>query len=459
MVARLLDGRWIVVTAGVAAITAGFAVAHDPLITIAAMVLIVGCLLVLFMPEAMLLALIAAFPWQGYLGYPSETISLVKVLGALVVVAFVVRLVQRELQLTVPPTGYAVIAFVLLATISFIASSGAPSGLLSYYLFAAFFFLVVNLMRERADVTKMLRTLVLSVAAAALVALVQFVGGQTDRASGPIGDPNDFAFLMATVLPLAAYLIFVDRRWRSVWVACVPVIFAAMLATLSRGALVALGAMFLWAILTRRIKFGSLLVAAGVVIAVFVAGLLLWGPLINERLQQKGAIAAENVASRQALWDGAFHMWMDNPLTGVGPQQFGVESPNYVHDNPVLLQDPVVHNTYLQILAEEGGPALLAFLAFLAGSWVSLMRARRRFLAHEDRDGASLATAVEAALVIAIVAGFFLTEDAALPFWFLGALAALAPMLAPRGVPTPSPARAPEVEAPALQRRVLQPGS
>jgi hypothetical protein len=118
---------------------------------------------------------------------------------------------------------------------------------------------------------------------------------------------------------------------------------------------------------------------------------------------------------------------MDHPLTGVGPGRFGVESTDYVRDNPVVLQDPVTHNSYLQILAESGPLALAAFLAFLAGSWVSVSRCNRRCETADNQAGMRLATAVQAALVVAIVGAFFVSEQLASPFWLLGALAAIVP--------------------------------
>ena len=156
-----------------------------------------------------------------------------------------------------------------------------------------------------------------------------------------------------------------------------------------------------------------------------IAGLLLFSPLIHERLETKGEIAAQNVASREALWRGAIMMSMDHPVTGVGPGRFGIESTDYVRDNPIVLSDPVTHETYLQILAESGPFALAAFLAFLGGSWISLSRYRKRCEAVVNVDGMRLATAVQAGLVVAMVGALFLSEQLAPPLWLLGALAAI----------------------------------
>ena len=82
-----------------------------------------------------------------------------------------------------------------------------------------------------------------------------------------------------------------------------------------------------------------------------------WGPLIDERAAGEGHGGHANVQSRQALWRGALRMAADRPLTGVGPGWFWIASPAYVTDEVLVLEEPVVHNSYLEVLAELGVPA------------------------------------------------------------------------------------------------------
>ena len=428
MVVWLLDGHGRILTAATIAAAVGFVAAYDPVLGFIALAAAVLALLVLAAPQAVLLVLLAALPWEGVLGYPSDALSVVKLLGMLLLVAFLFKTLQGDHRLRAPPTTYAVGLLGLLVTLSFIVSPapGAESGtLLRYYLFLGFFFLMVQLVQDEAGVLKVLRVTALSVTVASMVGLISFLQGHVDRVAGPIPDPNDFGYLMATTLPLLGYLIIADRRWRPVWAVSFPIVLAGTLATLSRGAIVAVGALLVWALLTRRIKLGGLILSTAALAAVLIAGLLLFSPLINERLESKSNIAAENVDSREALWRGAIAMSMDHPVTGVGPGRFGVESTDYVRDNPIVLSDPVAHNTYLQILAESGPFTLAAFLAFLGGSWISLSRYRKRCAAVPDVAGVRLATAVQAGLLVAIVGGVFLSENLANPLWLLGALAAI----------------------------------
>ena len=83
----------------------------------------------------------------------------------------------------------------------------------------------------------------------------------------------------------------------------------------------------------------------------------------------------------------------------------------------------MVHNSYLHVLAETGLLGLVGFVGFLASSWRLLARGRRRAIGIGDRDGQRLATAMQASLIVAIVAGAFLSEQFTTPFWLIGALA------------------------------------
>jgi O-antigen ligase len=431
LTARSLDPRGLTLAGGAIAIAVGFLSAHNPLLTLGLLGVSVLVLLAVTQPATLLLVLIAVLPWEERLRYPTETVSVVKLLGVLVIAGFLLQAIRGEQRLRLPPIAYAVGVFVLFVCVSLIFSGDPAAGtgtLLRYLLFAGLFFLILQLVNDEDELLWVLRVLSLSATGAAIWGLVAFVGG-AERASGPIGDPNDFGYLMATVLPLTGYLAVADRRFRPLWVTAFPILLAGMLATLSRGVIVALVALFAWALLTRRVRLGGLAISTTALVAVLAAAFLLFSPLIDERLEQRGKSAETNVDSRAALWNGAALMAMDNPVVGVGPGQFGAQSTEYVTDNPVALENPAVHNTYLEILAENGLLALAAFMAFLVGAWVSLSATLRRCEASGDPHWVGMITAVQGSLLVAMVGALFLSEQLATPFWLIGALAALIPEL------------------------------
>jgi putative inorganic carbon (HCO3(-)) transporter len=445
MTERLLDGRGVIVPAAALSVVLAFAAARSPVLGLAALASVLLLLFVFAWAEALLLVLLAALPWESLLQYPTETVSAVKLLGLLLLGAWGLRVLRPGRTLLLPPTLIPVIGFGFVVAVSFVVSPDTSVGMdkvLRYALFIAFFFLIVQLVTTRSSIKLVLRVLALSATGAALWALVAFLGGTLERASGPIEDPNDFAFLIATVLPLTAHLWIEERSRRLLWGSCFSLQAAATLATLSRGALVGLAALAVWAVATRRIPVAGVLAGLATIVGLVLVALVFWGPVINEQVEQKEKVQAENAASRLAYWDAALRMSYDRPITGVGPGRYSEEAETYVRNAPTNLANPVAHNSYLEILSESGVIALGFFLAYLAGTWKLLQRSWRDSMLDADSEGIRLATALQAAFVVAVVGAFFLSQQLALPLWLIGALAAA---LALR----PETAREPAAPAPA----------
>ena len=103
-------------------------------------------------------------------------------------------------------------------------------------------------------------------------------------------------------------------------------------------------------------------------------------------------------------------------------------------DEVIKLEEPVVHNSYLEVLAELGVPALIAFLGFLAASWQATRVVIARSEKLGDRDGLRLGIAVQASLVVAIVSGAFISAQVIIPMWLLAALASVVAAAPPPAV-------------------------
>jgi putative inorganic carbon (hco3(-)) transporter len=413
----------------------GLLTARSPLAAVFLILAVAGIVVVVTRADLVLLAMIVALPWENKLHYPSASLSTVKGIGAAVMLAYLLRLVSnRRATIHLPPLLGIVTALGVWIGVTFVVSPEPSEGmqkLIRWALFLVFFFLVVQLIGGRRDIQRALRWFTGSVAAAAVYALWLFIGAHKGfRVAGPLENPNDFAYLLACTIPIAAYLVSANRRRRLAWSACFIVIVAAMLATFSRGALVGIGVLLLWGILTRRVPLWAL--ASGIVIALVVTALAftLWKPLLNVALHEKTHIAQSNTESREKLWAAALKLAERRPLTGVGPGRFPREAlPLLRNDTPSLVKinisKLVTHNSYLEILSENGIPALLLFIAYLATAWRLLRRVQRRAARDGDADERRLATALQASFIIAIVSATFLSEELTAPFWLLGGLAVI----------------------------------
>jgi putative inorganic carbon (hco3(-)) transporter len=419
----------------------GLVLAWKPLAAVALLVAIVAVAIIVTHAELVLLVMIAALPWENKLHYPSATLSAVKGIGAVVMLAYLLRLIgNRRTRIHLPPLLGIVAALGVWIALSMVVAPEPQESIqemVRWVLFFAFFFLIVQLIDGRPEIRRALRWFVGSVTAAALYGLWQFIVKHSSyRVDGPLEDPNDFAYLLACTLPITVYLMSADRRRRLIWGGCFVAIAAAMLATFSRGALVGIGVLLLWGALTRRIPLWVL--ASGLVSALVVVALALtiWRPLIDIAFHEKTHIAQSNTESREAFWVAALKLTERRPLTGVGPGRYPKEAAPLLRNDPIALKEPVTHNTYLEILSEDGVPALLLFAAYLLTVWLALRGVQRRAAHTHDRDEQRLATALQGALIVAIVSGTFLSEQLAAPFWLLGGLAVV---LARSGSGTPAP--------------------
>src|SRR3954469_23630975 len=235
----------------------------------AAVLVVLGC--VVFNAGGLLALLIAAFPWDDMLGIPTETVSVVKLLGGLLLIGYLLRALSRDEEVRLPATVAALTAFTMLVLLSLLLSGDLETGLnktLRYLLFAAFSFLLVQIVRSRGELRTLLRVLVISATAAALYGSFKFVTGDVARVSGPIGEANDFAYVLASVLPFAIYLSAHDRHLRGPWVMASAVLVPRRSGPLSRGALVGAAGGVLGAVATRRTRLTGVLAGAGVVVGV-----------------------------------------------------------------------------------------------------------------------------------------------------------------------------------------------
>ena len=411
----------------------GLIVARIPLLAVALLIAAVILAVVLTRPELVLLAMVAAQPWENMLHYPSASLSTVKGIGAAVMLAFLVRLCSDRRTIIHLPRALAIVtALGVWIGVTLILSSDPSAGLQKFArwaLFLAFFFLVIQLVDGRREVERVLRCLTASVAAAGVYSLWLFLGAKNGyRAAGPLEDPNDLAYLMACTLPIAAYLIKVDPRRRSLWGASFVVITGAMLATFSRGALVGLGALIIWGIFTRRIPLRAVLAGLLIGVALIAIAFTAWKPLFEVALEQKEHVAQSNVESREARWDAAVQLAGESPLIGVGTGLYPSKAlpllRQYSDNLPsVNLRQTVAHNSYLEIMAENGIPGLALFVAYLITIWILLRSVHRGAVYKKDERGRWLATALQASFVIAIVSAIFLSEELYPPFWLLGGLA------------------------------------
>ncbi len=394
-----------------------------------AAVLLLGVLLSRL--ELAVAVLAAGFFFNAYLTKGAGILTLDKAIGALAVGAWALDWVVNRRPLVTTRGLWLVCGFLLWSAVSLVEAVDLTAGMVTYLRYITFgvlYFLVLQTVRgdqRRADVIVAVVTCAAAVASA--IGLYAFFAHHVPRASGPITDPNDFAFILGSSLPLAIYQLRWARTWllRALCAVALALILGCILATFSRSAAVGLVAAAVWVFGTRRLRLRWLVVALACVVVIVGAALISNPQLIQRDFGAKAHIATANVDVRFGYYKVELNEWRHYPITGVGPGNFVYRFFQYepgVHESLPFPSNVLTisgEEAYLVILAEQGVVGLALFLGYLAVSWVDL---RRRFPHDRRRD--ELQAAMAAGFVVACVGALFLAEQYYPPLWFLPALGA-----------------------------------
>jgi O-antigen ligase len=281
------------------------------------------------------------------------------------------------------------------------------------------FFLILNNLRHRWQITVLVWTWAILGGIIALYGISQVVG-LTDRvwqipqfakyrgqASGTFINPSHCAAYLQLVFPLVlANFLFSRRRFAHKLVLFFSglLIVAGLLLSFADGAwlgwLASLFVLAVYIIRRRGSKFrwavigGSVL---GVVIVVALMGL----QIVRQRAPGKGP---ETVQYRLPLWRSAWTVARQSPLLGVGPGMFQWQFPS----QRTLQQQPGdANNEYLNLFAEYGliGALLVvwALVAFTVSTVRILLQRAARYSAATPSNRFAFAVGGLAALAAALV--------------------------------------------------------
>ena len=410
---------------------AGVAIANSFLLALAGLAAIAVLVLLLCRLDLVVALLAADFFFNAYLNHGAGIITIDKIIGALAVAAWLLDWVVNRRSIIGNRQLLILAAFLGWTAISIVGAASDQAALtasLRYLIFITLYFLVIQMVRgerRRADV--LLRVILIAATAASVVALVAFFTHHVTRASGPLKDPNDFGFILASSVPVAIYqLRWAATRWgKAACGVAIVLVLACTLATFSRSALTGLSVATLWALLTGRLRLRWVLACLACLAVVLLVTFKAAPQVIHLALGQKTHIATQNVDVRFGYYRVEINEWEHYPLTGVGPGNFVYRFYQFAPEVQESMPYPSGvlsisgEEAYLIILAEQGTPGLALFLAYLALSWVDL---RRRFPDDDRRN--DLQAALAAGFIVACIGALFLTEQYYPPLWYLPAVAA-----------------------------------
>ena len=254
----------------------------------------------------------------------------------------------------------------------------------------AFVLLMPLFITSRLRLHACLLVIVLGLGLHGVVEGLKFVAsGGSHRIAGiggsSLSDNNLVAVGLAMLLPLFIYFFqqMEGRLARWAALAGLGLTILAVVATNSRGGLIALVVLGLWYVMTTRNKALALLlvlVAAGVVLLLAPDS---WFSRINSinTAQEDGSFM-----NRVLAWKISSAIALANPVFGLGFDAINVSKIWYAYmDAPSLLPfvtterytPKVAHSIYFQVMADSGFVGLALFMGVLVSAFISGMEIRR----------------------------------------------------------------------------------
>jgi putative inorganic carbon (HCO3(-)) transporter len=213
------------------------------------------------------------------------------------------------------------------------------------------------------------------------------------RIGGTVGAPNFAAAYLSISLASAAGLLFTNLGRAYKWLAIAVMGFGgvALILTFSRGGWMALALSLTLICLLGWRRSGLSLKTPIAVLLILGMLYLPFHSAISARLFGDDKGSAE---SRIPLMRLAFRIIEDNPILGVGANNFTVVMDGYLTSDFRVGWLFAVHNKYLLVLAETGIIGLLAFLGFL----LDALRKGWQCWARQDRLLSPLALGIMAGI-------------------------------------------------------------
>lgn len=285
---------------------------------------------------------------------------------------------------------------------SFLGKYARFEGLVSFFSYAALFFLAVQVLRTVGQRRGLARSAVLAGACVAFYGILQYVGldpihwGQSapfesGRAFSTMGNPAFLGTYLVLPLLVAPALALSEVRtgWRISYEICFLLVSAGWVVAFTRGAWIGgiVGLALLAAAAARgrvrpRIEdLVSLVVAIGAVAVLVVRSLGSPSEITNvaNRFRSILDTGTGSALTRREIWKSALEMVRDSPLVGHGPDTFRLvyrqyETVAYSRAAGFLSIPDNAHDYPLQIAASIGIPGFLLFAAVFVSGLASSAR-------------------------------------------------------------------------------------
>lgn len=390
-------------------------------------------------PFMLFLAFVTAFELQPGELYPALAfLHIERVLLVLIVAVFLMKKTSLRWPRITRRFLWFYAAMLLSSIFAFWPSNSLQFDL-KFFEIVIYHLLLVAMLSTEERIRKYLLLFTGLVAWIGASALYQYHNGvriftmNIDRAEGLTsagGDPNTMAITMVVAMPLAFILLMKGTsRWLKLYgIVIFGIYLATVIDTGSRTAFLAFVLFLLLIVFQKKRNWKYLPL-------VFVALPLLWMVIPQQYKARYETVETrdqdESYTNRLLSWQGGVQMFLHNPLSGIGPDNYtAANGMQYWPEKPRHWLN--AHSLYFKLLGELGILGVLTFFAYLISvirmNWFLARRFRKERL---DPIVQQFPYACNLSLYLLLFSGYS-SHNTYRPGWFtLGAVTAALALLKP----------------------------
>jgi O-antigen ligase/polysaccharide polymerase Wzy-like membrane protein len=282
-------------------------------------------------------------------------------------------------------------------------------------------------------VSHLRRLLWVQAASLSVMTIASIAAHSGGRMRGVLGgvfeNPNDLAINIALNWPLCfGFFLLADKSWKKVlWAGAMLMMVVGVVLTYSRSGFMAIAlcgivSLYEFGLKGKRLHLPILAGAAALLVAI-VSPLVGVTPKVWIARMESTVLGKINYSmdrgsweARKELLDESIDEMIAHPIVGVGPGNFGSYTGTW----------HVAHNTYTELGAEAGLPALFLFVIILGKSVVNLKRVEKSELYKTDKEIQVFTGAMMASVAAFVIGAFFSdTQYELFPYFMISYTTAL----------------------------------
>ena len=232
-----------------------------------------------------------------------------------------------------------------------------------------YFLVLISAIQTERHLKTIIFTIVCGTLFYSVFSLLRTSGDDIGRFSyGKMYDPNDLAFILVSLSPLALIFITDQSKLKKLLGYLTFIISTiVIIKTGSRGGGVALGIVLLYLFASKRIfSFGKKIFLISVLlIAIFIKIDQMPIERFTTIIDLKDDYNVSSEFGRLSLWKRAAEFTLSNPVTGVGVGCFSFAIGYLRESEGILPRWQTAHSSYFLIAAEMGVPGILLFIVLI----------------------------------------------------------------------------------------------